>query len=267
MLLAMPHENAADALAWGFVLGIVFQACILAWMLKNLGFQVTPWWHEPTDALRQTVRQFIPMIAGTTLMSSTTLIDQLMAAMLDPGSVAALDYANKIVMFVIGLGATALGTAALPYFSAQVAGRDWQGLRETRHFYVSRIFLITLPLAGMGALFAGQIVKLVFERGAFTADDTTLVSHILQCFIIQIPFYIAGILAVRVISAIKENHILLYGNIISVVLNVTLNYIFMRWIGVTGIALSTSIVYIVSFLYLTLALNSRLNALSSANDP
>lgn len=265
MLLALPHERAAQALAGGVVMGMGAQVCLLAWTLWRQGYHVTPWWHGQTDVLRQTIRQYVPMIAGATLIGSTTVVNQAMAAMLDPGSVAALEYANKLVMLVIELGATALGTAALPYFSKQVARRDWEELRRTRNFYVTSVFCIALPLVGLIAVYADDIVQLVFERGAFESDDTILVGRVLQCFIIQVPFYIAGILIVRIISAIKENHILFYGNIISIVLNVTLNYILMQWLGVAGIALSTSIVLVISFFYLSFALNRKLRV-SPHND-
>lgn len=89
--------------------------------------------------------------------------------------------------------------------------------------------------------------------------------RVLQCLIIQVAFYIAAILIVRMISPIKENQILLYGNIISMVLNVTLNYILMQWIGVAGIALSTSIVLLIAFCYLSLVLNRKFGRISVLN--
>ena len=65
-------------------------------------------------------------------------------------------------------------------------------------------------------------------------------------------------LAVRLIIAMERNKILMWGTIISVILNVILNYVFMRIIGVAGIALSTSCVFAVSFAYLWLMLYSFL---------
>ena len=59
-----------------------------------------------------------------------------------------------------------------------------------------------------------------------------------------------GILIVRLISALNSNYILMWGAVISLPLNIVLNYIFMQWIGVSGIALSTSCVYLVSFIFL-----------------
>lgn len=64
-------------------------------------------------------------------MSSASLVDQSMAAMLEPGSVAALGYSNKIPATLLGIGAMALGTAVLPYYSKMVANGDWKGVDHT----------------------------------------------------------------------------------------------------------------------------------------
>ena len=69
-------------------------------------------------------------------------------------------------------------------------------------------------------------------------------------FAFQIPFYIGGIVVVRLISALRANHILMWGAGINLIVNVGLNILFIHLIGLKGIALSTSFVYSISFLYL-----------------
>jgi putative peptidoglycan lipid II flippase len=91
----------------------------------------------------------------------------------------------------------------------------------------------------------------LFQRGAFTAVDTELVSRVQICYAIQIPFYVCGMLFVRFISAIRRNDVLMYVSAINLFLDVVLNFALMRVWHVAGIALSTSIVYIVSFLMIS----------------
>jgi putative peptidoglycan lipid II flippase len=63
---------------------------------------------------------------------------------------------------------------------------------------------------------------------------------------IEIPFYVLATLGVRLVSALKRNGILMAFAVWNTVLNAVLNWVLMRRYGVAGIALSTSIVYIVS---------------------
>jgi putative peptidoglycan lipid II flippase len=63
---------------------------------------------------------------------------------------------------------------------------------------------------------------------------------------VQVPFFVLGILGVRALVAMSKNHLLTIMSLVNVVVNVVGNVIFMGWFGVSGIALSTSVVYVVS---------------------
>ena len=83
-------------------------------------------------------------------------------------------------------------------------------------------------------------------HGAFSATDTLLVSRVQALLALQMPFYVFGILGVRLVSALKENSTLMVLGLVNAVVNVVFNYVFMKSMGVAGIALSTSFVYLFS---------------------
>jgi putative peptidoglycan lipid II flippase len=198
-------------------------------------------------------------------MVSTQIVDQAMAAMLPAGSVAALSYGNKIMAVPLNIAVTALGTAVIPYLSALVARHDWAALEHSVRRYVRLAFLASLPATLILALGALPIVRLVFERGAFTAGDSHVVAGVQALASFQIPFFVAGILVVRAISAMSLNRVLLWGNLINCAVNISLNLLFMRTLGVAGIALSTSVMYVVSSSYLYWSYSRRLAALRQAS--
>jgi len=233
-------------LAVGTVAGVCLQASVLGWMLKVRGARLEPRWYGLEPSLRKVVGQYAPMLAGALLMGSTELVDQSMAAMLEPGSVAALNYARKIVSIFIVIGATPLGTAALPYFSQMVASRDWSGCRHTLKVYSRAIVLLTVPITAGLVVLSHPLIRIVFQRGAFTAVDTGVVSRVQALLSLQIPFYFLAQLGVRLISALKKNWVLMAIAGVNMVVNVVFNLILMRYLGVAGIALSTSFVYLVS---------------------
>jgi putative peptidoglycan lipid II flippase len=238
------------ALPIGLVCGAVLELVVLGTALNRQGISLRPKWYGFDTHLRRVAAQYAPMIAGSFLMCSTSLVDQSMAAILSPGSVSALNYGNKVIAIPISLTTTALSTAVIPYFSKMVARNDWTGLRRTLLKFMQIAFVITMALTGFLIVFSELIVQILFQRGSFTVRDTHLVAQIQSCFALQIPFYVVGILFVRLISAIKANHVLMYGSAINLIANVSLNYIFMQKIGIAGIALSTSCVYAISFSFL-----------------
>jgi putative peptidoglycan lipid II flippase len=263
-LLVMGKVWGIYSLAVGTVCGVVLEAAVLSRGLRRHGFSIIPRWHGMDPAMKQIINQYAPMIAGAFLMGSTTLVDQTMAAMLGPGSVSALSYGNKVVAFAMGIGAMALSTAVLPHFSRMVAVRDWIGVRHTLKTYARLILLVTIPLTLLLIYFSEPLVRIIFERGAFKVADTHLVSQVQVLCLLQVPFYIMGIMFVRLVSSLKANYILLWGTTISVFLNITLNYLFMNLLGVSGIALSTSVVYAASFCFL-LYMVTRLLKKSESN--
>ncbi|WP_251965832.1 murein biosynthesis integral membrane protein MurJ [Salinibacter ruber] len=234
----------------GTLVGYVGEVGLLAAGLVRGDLWVWPAWGGWTDALGQTWDQFLPMIVGNLLVSSAPLIDKSMAAILGSGKVAALNYGVKVPTALLGLGSQALSTAVLPYFSRMTAAGDWAGVRHTLHTYVWVSLGVTIPVTAGLVYVSDPLVALLFERGAFTQDDTQLVGLVQALYLLQVPAYVLSILAVRLISSLKSNRILMVGSALNLAVNVGLNYLFIQWLGLAGIALSTAVVYVVSFLFL-----------------
>lgn len=254
LLLGMGHQWGIYTLVVGTVGGAFVETAALVWHLRRLGIPIIPHWNGWSPAIAEVTRQYGSMVAGAFLMSSTVLVDQAMAAMLGPGSVSTLNFGNKVVSFLLTVGATALGTAVLPHFSRMVAQSDWLEVRHTLRTYVRLILLTTVPLTLLCVYQSDWLVRVIFERGVFTMADTQVVSQVQAFLLLQIPLYLVGILVVRLVSALKANSILMWGCVINFVVNVVLNYVLMQWLQVAGIALSTAVVYLVSVTYLSVML-------------
>jgi putative peptidoglycan lipid II flippase len=246
------------ALAVGLVAGFALQLAILAWGVARAGMWPIPGWRRQAATVRLVIRQYVPMVAGMLLISSSGLVDQTMAATLGGGNAAVFSYSSRVVAVVLSVGTMALGTAVLPYFSRMVAERDWDAVRHTLRTYTRVILAATIPLTIGLVAFSRPLVRLLFERGAFTPEDTAIVGDVQAMLALQIPFYSLGILYVRLISSLKANRILMYGTVISFVLNVSGNYVLKGIFGVAGIALATAVVYVVSLVYLSIMLSRLL---------
>lgn len=249
-LYLMGNGDNPELLVQGTMIGAVLELLVIMWGLYKLDYLRRPQkliWNAHS---RKVINQYLPMISGAFIMSSTVLVDQIMASWLPSGSISALNYANKVPSFISGLAAAAIGTAVLPYLSKQAAEQSYSAMKHTLFTYSKIIILTSVPLMLLGIIFSYQIVGLLFQRKAFGASDTQLVSEILRYSLLQVPFYILGTLFARYTSLLRGNEFLLYGAIISLTLNITMNLILMRIIGVAGIALSTSIVYFAAAVFL-----------------
>ncbi|MFQ5638472.1 MAG: murein biosynthesis integral membrane protein MurJ [bacterium] len=269
VLLGLGGVWGIHALASGIIFGCFLESSVFIYTMRSQGYLFFPRFNAVDDSTRRIVRQYIAMILGSLFMGSTTFVDQAMAAMIGPGSVAALGYGNKGTLFIVGVSSIGLSTVILPHFSKQVAMTDWKAVRQTMLGYSRLIFIVSVPFTLGLIYFSEPIIRLVFERGAFTNTDTQLVGQIQAFYFPQIPFYILGILGVRLLSALGKNQILMIIGAVNLVANVIGNYVFMQYWGLAGIALSTSIVYVLSMFLTFLSLRKQLrnrNNLSEVKD-
>ncbi len=262
-LLAFTHSVNIHALAIGVVAGTVCHAVFLGWGVAREGIRLRPGWTGVTPALQTVWHQYAPMLAGAALISSTEVVGQIMASSLGSGSVSILSYGNKIPMLLLGVASMAASTAVLPYFSEMVVGQQWDQVRHTLFTYARLIAAITIPLTAVLVVFSEPIVDLLFKRGAFTEEHTHQVAWVQSLALLQIPPFALGILAVRLLSSLKVNHVLMWSSAISLVLIIVLNYLFMKPLGVAGIALATSLMYFVSMCFLYIMALRRLKSVAS----
>ncbi len=266
-LFILKNRLGIYSLALGTVAGSILQCVLLAIALRRQNILLLPRWYGVTEDLKKVFRQYLPMIGGAFMMSGTSVINQAMATWLAPGSVSALNYGSKISTLMTGLATTALGTAALPYLAQHVAARDSVSLRHIYYTYTKLILWITIPVTLMFILFSNDLVRLLFERGAFDVSTSGIVSLVQQCYLLQLPFYVLGTLEVRMISSFSANHIIARIAVSNFLITVAANYIFMKLIGLPGIALSTSIVYLISAAMCHFVVMRKLNELDNAVTP
>jgi putative peptidoglycan lipid II flippase len=262
LLLLGGHSIGIFALAIGLVVGAILEVTLLGAAIMRNGVKLQAQWFGFTPALKQVIKLYLPAITGSFLMYSTILVDQSMAAMLVPGSVAALNYASRVSLFPILLSSTVISAVVIPYFSKLIALNDWHRIDQIFRSYLKLIFLITVPLTGLLILCSDPIIQLLFQRGAFTAKETHLTAQILAAYALQIPFYIAGMLVVKLLTSLRLNHVLMWVSVYNLIINIGLNYFFLQLFGIQGIALSTSCVYLFSFCYLLFFAVKNLNKFS-----
>lgn len=246
MLLAGNQVNA-----WTLVHGTVWGAVahllvLLVAILRRLPRRLS-WWRcslrhrEP--GLRVVLRNAVPFLIGGVAFGSAVVVDQTMAAWLTAGSVAVLGYSDKVCAIVLAVTAGPASDVLFPHFAELVARRDWNGLRKRLFASAGIIVSASLPMTLAMCFLAPWIVRILFERGAFGPQDTQRVAEVLRYAAFQIPFYILGTVAARIVISLQASRYMLSIAFSALFLNASLNWLFMRHLGAAGIALSTTIVH------------------------
>ncbi len=238
------------AMVYATLGGSLIHALIVAAMMHARGYRFRLWWHGMNQATREVAMQYGPVLLSGVVASGGLLVDQSMAAMLPTGSVSALVYANRFVSVAITLMAGAISTAIVPYFSRLIAYRDWSGCRHSLRTWVQGTALVSAPLGAILIVGAHGLVRIAFQRGAFSTADTAVVARVLAMYAIQIPFYVTSRVFYRFLVAMRRTDLVLCCGVLNLALDVVLNLVLMRWFGVAGIALATSLWMVATFVLL-----------------
>lgn len=184
---------------------------------------------------------------GQALISATSVVDQFFAARLDSGAIATLNYANRIVALILSLGALTISRATLPVF-ARAGLDDLTHVVRLAKKWAGLLLIAGIVLAAVAAVLAPLIVRMLFERGAFTEHDTQVVASALRFSLPQVPVYFAGIVFVSVLASRRQFVAIASIAAILLVTKLIANAVLAPSMGVNGLALATSAMYAVSLL-------------------
>ncbi len=261
LLLILAQGLGVYALALALTAGAALELMVLGIALQGQGVSVRPRWQAMSDQLGGIIKNSSSLILGNLLMAGTQFIGLAIAARMVTGSVAALGYANKLTLLSAGLLASSLGTATISFFARMSAQKQWQELKSTLHHFLSIAFLLTCPITIVFMLFATPITRLVFQRGAFGTTEVAVVSDLIFYLALQIPFYVTNVLIAKIFLALQTPQVILFGSAINLVVYAGAAYFLSKNLGLTGIAIATSLTYCSSFLVLYLLAHRKLSQL------
>ncbi|PCJ95917.1 MAG: virulence factor MviN [Flavobacteriaceae bacterium] len=195
------------------------------------------------------LKQVPAKVSSGFLTGMNGIVDQFFAAQLVVGSVAAINYGLKMPAFLIGILVIALTNVLLPEFSSLIIENKKKAYRM--FFKILKILFLGATFFALSGVFLSDfLVELFFQRKQFTSEDTQIVSSIQKIFLIYTPFTICGMVIVSFLTSMNKNAIMAYISLGAVLLNIVLDYILIRYFGILGIAICTTIVVILKNLFL-----------------
>lgn len=272
----MPDEPARWAIigmAIGTLIGGGLQFLVQVPSMWRVGFRFRPQVSFSHPGVRQVMRLMGPAVIGTAAVQINVFVNTFFASSI-PGAQSWLGYSFRLMQFPIGIFGVAIGTATLPAISRHAARNDISSFRSTLSSSIGLVFLLTIPSACGLVILGKPIIALLYQRGAFTALDTQMVTAALIGWSIGL----AGYSAIKVLSpafyALDDPRTPMIISFVSIAINAGCGYLFRDWLsnyGVTpetpfgyghvGLALATSSVALVNFLALIYFMRRKIKRL------
>jgi putative peptidoglycan lipid II flippase len=250
LVLGVPRVDGDDAELYLYagvvVLGTLVQLLLPVPWLRRLDGRLTMAidWRDP--AVRRVLTLMLPVTLTIGLINVNFLVDTIFASrLLDPElAPTAIDKAFRLYMLPQGIFAVAVTTVLFPTLARFAVRADLSGLRRTLQGGLHQIAFLLVPACLVSIVLADPIVRLVYERGEFTANDTTIVADCLQAFSIGLVFNGWMLILNRTFYAVQSNWIPTAVALGAVGLNAALNWAFYR-LGIWGLPLATATVNVV----------------------
>jgi len=230
----------------GMQVGVTAELMLILAGAALRGWRVWPRWTQWGPAFREISKRYWPLVISMIMLSSTPLIDRVMAGWLEEGSISTLSYGLKLSSFIFGVLGYALSIVVFSHFSRLVEEQNRAVLRKTLKVYIRTILLISMPAMVLCIYFSEPIVRLLFERGAFTTQDTAHVAGVQSMFLLQIPFYLITATLWGLFVAWNYRKAIIGITMLHLAIKIILNVWLMQDLGVAGVALATSLAHMVT---------------------
>jgi putative peptidoglycan lipid II flippase len=175
--------------AWGVFAAGLLQLWLLVDGARRNGFSLKLRRPRMSEDMRRLIRLGIPgVIAGG--VTQINIVIGTVVASLQPGAVSHLYYADRVYELPLAIVGIAIGVVLLPDVSRHLRAGDHAAVMDSQNRSLELALLLTLPAAVALAVVPTEIVKGLFERGAFTAADTPATAYALAIFALGLPSFV-----------------------------------------------------------------------------
>ncbi|QFI39123.1 murein biosynthesis integral membrane protein MurJ [Moritella marina ATCC 15381] len=233
-------EQPEIGLAIGVFIGGAIQFLFQIPFLVKQKMLVKPRWGWRDPGVTKIRKLMIPAMFGVSVSQINLLFDTFIASFLMTGSISWLYYSDRLLEFPLGLFGIAIATVILPALSRTHSAKSDTQFKQTMDWGVRVVLLLGTPaMMGMIVL-AGPMLKVLFMRGEFGADDVSMASMSLMA-------YGSGLLSFMLIKVLapgyyarQDTRTPVKFGIIAMISNMGFNIILAIPFGYVGLALATA---------------------------
>ncbi|MCL2698899.1 MAG: murein biosynthesis integral membrane protein MurJ [Defluviitaleaceae bacterium] len=234
------------ALVIAYVLFLLASAMLFILSVRKV-FRFKPVLNFTNGELKEVVKLSLPIYLSVAVWEINVVVDRILASGLPEGSISAMNYAARLRDLPEGLIAASVMTVMFPLLSQYAAKNDFVNLKAAASKAISLLFMALLPIIAVSLYYATDITRIVYERGAFTPDDTALTARIFTFFVLSLIFTGVGNLLANAFYSMHDTKTPQIAAALTVVVNIVFNLILIRHMQAAGLALASSIAWFVYF--------------------
>lgn len=224
-------------LSWGVMAAGLVQLAIVWLAVRNAGIKIGFRRPRLTSNVKRLLVLALPAAITGGITQINLLINTNIASGME-GAVSSLVYADRIYQLPLGVVGIAVATVLLPELSRALRGGHMQEASNLQNRSVEFTLFLTLPAAAALLVMSEPIVRLLFERGQFSASSTLVVASILAIYGLGLPAFVLIKAFIPGFFAREDTRTPMIFAAISVAVNISLALTLFPRMGPTGIAIA-----------------------------
>jgi len=234
-------ETQIFGLAVGVLCAGVAQAAFQWPPLSREGFRyrwVSPW---KSQTVREVVRKMVPAAVGVAAFQINVLLTQGLAFWVHAPIVASFQYAVRLMEFPQGLFGISLATYLLPTLSGLAVEKKYPEFRATLRQGLDYLIFVNLLASVLLLVLAEPIVRLLFERGKFTAESTLHVARAVACLAPGLIAFSAVNILARAFYALGDMQTPMRISIVCLAINLVLAFFMIVPYAAAGLGIANTL--------------------------
>ncbi|MEW6076202.1 MAG: murein biosynthesis integral membrane protein MurJ [Thermodesulfobacteriota bacterium] len=230
-----------EGFAWGVLAGAFIGNCALQYVgARRIGmrFRFLLRWRHPD--LKRYILLTIPLMLGLTMTFVTEIFLKYFGSHLPPGSIAALNYALRIMYIVVALFGQAVGVASYPFLTRLAAEGKVGELNRLLNSTL-RYLALVIPLSALFMALRHETVLVLFQRGRFDAAATAITSRLLIFLMLGAFAFAVQTVVVRGFYATQNTLLPALFSTAAAVISLPIYVYGLRYFGADGVALAVSL--------------------------
>ena len=234
------RPEAAMIIAWGVTISGFAQLAFLTIAATrqdmDLGFR----WPRLTPGIKRLFLLAVPGVVTAGITQINLFVGTMIASMSE-SAVSYLYYADRINQLPLGIVGIAIGVVLLPELTQKLNAGDRSAAMYSHNRSLEFALLLTLPAAVALMVVPGPIIQVLFQRGAFSAEDTHAVAASLAAFAAGLPASVLIRVFLPGFFAREDTRTPMIYAGISAAVNITGSIVLFLFIGHVGIATATTL--------------------------
>ena len=253
----LSRHMGVEGFCWGALAGAAIGSfAIQFYGSMRIGIRFRPTIDIGHPDLGRYVALTLPLMIGLTMVFSTELFSKFFGSFLPAGAIAWIDYAMRVMLILVGFFGQAVGVASYPYMARLAAQGRIEDLNDTIN-KVMRYLSVVIPVSILVVVLRYEIIRVLFERGRFTAEDTNMTALILSCLMVGAIAFVTQTVVNRGFYATQNTLLPTIFGTIAVLLSLPVYWFGLTLWGIAGVGLAISVSALLQTLLLFSVWNRR----------